>query len=216
VPRVEDGIEVIEGETIAILYDGPKCIHARFCVTGAPKVFLANVKGPWIDPDAMDTELLAGIAHACPSGAIRYRRKDGRPEEAAPPVNLIAIREGGPYAVRADIILDGEPAHFRATLCRCGGSKRKPFCDGTHHEIAFAATGEPPTGEAGMVPVRDGPLAIDPQMDGPLQMRGNLEITSGTGRVVARVTNAKLCRCGGSATKPFCDGTHARIGFRSS
>jgi CDGSH-type Zn-finger protein/uncharacterized Fe-S cluster protein YjdI len=216
VPVIEDGIEVIEGEKIAILYDGPKCIHARFCVTGAPKVFLANVQGPWINPDAMDVELLAGIAHACPSGAIRYRRKDGRPEEPTPPVNLIAIREGGPYAVHADIQLDGEPAHFRATLCRCGGSKRKPFCDGTHHEINFSATGEPPTGAADMLPVRDGPLAIDPQMDGPLQVRGNLEITSGTGRVVARVTNARLCRCGGSANKPFCDNTHARIGFRSS
>jgi CDGSH-type Zn-finger protein len=59
-------------------------------------------------------------------------------------------------------------------------------------------------------------LAIDPQMNGPLRVRGNLEITSGTGRVVARVTSAALCRCGGSATKPFCDGTHAKIGFRSA
>jgi hypothetical protein len=78
------------------------------------------------------------------------------------------------------------------------------------------ATGEPPTGVADMLPVRDGELAIEPLTDGPLQVRGNLEITSGTGRVVARVTSAKLCRCGGSANKPFCDGTHARIGFRSS
>jgi CDGSH-type Zn-finger protein len=46
--------------------------------------------------------------------------------------------------------------------------------------------------------------------------RGNLEITSGTGRRVACVTQARLCRCGGSATKPFCDGTHTRIGFRST
>ena len=66
-----------------------------------------------------------------------------------------------------------------------------------------------------MLPLRDGPLAIDPQTDGPLQLRGSLEITSGTGRVVARVTAARLCRCGGSNTKPFCDGTHSRIGFRS-
>jgi CDGSH-type Zn-finger protein len=64
--------------------------------------------------------------------------------------------------------------------------------------------------------VRDGTLAIEPQPDGPLRVRGNLELTSGTGRVVARVTAAHLCRCGGSANKPFCDGTHAKIGFRSS
>ena len=70
--------------------------------------------------------------------------------------------------------------------------------------------------ETEMLPVRDGVLAIDPQPDGPLAIRGNLEITSGTGRVVARVTSARLCRCGGSASKPFCDGTHARIGFKSS
>ncbi|HSU39517.1 MAG TPA: CDGSH iron-sulfur domain-containing protein, partial [Polyangiaceae bacterium] len=133
------------------------------------------------------------------------------------PVNLVSVREGGPYAVRADMLLDGErAAGYRATLCRCGGSKNKPFCDGTHKTIPFTATGEPPTGVADMLPVRDGELAIDPLTDGPLQVRGNLEITSGTGRVVARVTSAKLCRCGGSANKPFCDGTHARIGFRSS
>ncbi len=164
----------------------------------------------------MSVEGLVEIAHACPSGAIRYERKDGAANEKAPPVNLIAVREAGPYAVRGDILLDGEPANFRATLCRCGASKNKPYCDGSHHEIGFSASGEPPTGAADMLTVRDGPLAIDPQMDGPLQVRGNLEITSGTGRVVARVTQARLCRCGASNTKPFCDNSHARIGFKST
>jgi CDGSH-type Zn-finger protein len=54
-----------------------------------------------------------------------------------------------------------------------------------------------------------------PVTDGPLQATGNLEICSGTGRTVSRTENARLCRCGGSGNKPFCDGTHARIGFRS-
>lgn len=85
----------------------------------------AAIPGPWINPDALDVEALVGIAHVCPSGAIRYRRKDGRPEEKAPPVNLGAIREAGPYAVREDILLDGEPAGFRLTLCRCGTSKNR-------------------------------------------------------------------------------------------
>jgi CDGSH-type Zn-finger protein len=66
-----------------------------------------------------------------------------------------------------------------------------------------------------MLAVRDGPLHIDPQADGPLRVRGNLETTAGTGCVVARLQSAKLCRCGGSANKPFCDGTHMRNGFRS-
>jgi CDGSH-type Zn-finger protein/uncharacterized Fe-S cluster protein YjdI len=216
VPRVVDGVEAIEGKKLTLLYDGKKCIHSRWCVTWGPNVFLANVKGPWIKPDALDVERLAEIAHLCPSGAIRYRRKDGHPDEEAPLVNLVTVREGGPYAVRADIRLDGATAHYRATLCRCGASKNKPYCDGSHHEIGFAATGEPASGKTDMLPVRDGPLAIDPQTDGPLQVRGNVEIISGTGRVVARTVSAKLCRCGGSSTKPFCDGTHVRIGFRST
>ena len=180
-------------------------------------MFLANVKGSWIFPDAMDAERVAEIAHACPSGAIRYERKDGRPDEAPPPVNLIAVREAGPYAVRADIRLDGKSAHYRATLCRCGASKNKPFCDGSHHDVEVRGQRRARDGRGPiMLAARDGPLAIDPELDGPLQVRGNLEITSGTGRRVACVTQARLCRCGGSATKPFCDGTHARIGFRST
>ena len=217
VPTIIDGVEYIEGKGLTLLYDVKKCIHARFCVTGAPQVFLANVKGPWIVPDAIRTEALVEIAHACPSGAIRYQRKDAVADEAPPPVNLISIREAGPYAVRANLKLDGSPAGpYRATLCRCGVSNNKPFCDGTHHEVKFSATGEPPTGKADMLEQRGGELTIDPQLDGPLKVRGNLEITSGTGRVVARVVQANLCRCGASNNKPFCDGSHAHIGFRSN
>ena len=211
---VQDGIEQVEGEKLSLLFDAKRCIHARFCVTGAPKVFLANVQGAWLFPDAMDVERLAEIAHACPSGAIQYKRRDGRPDETPPPVNLAATREAGPYAFRGDLRLSGRPAGFRATLCRCGASKNKPFCDGSHHDAGFTASGEPPTGSAtDTLPVRDGPLQLDPQRNGPLRVRGNLEIVSGTGRMVARVTSTYLCRCGHSQNKPFCDGSHARVGF---
>jgi CDGSH-type Zn-finger protein/uncharacterized Fe-S cluster protein YjdI len=214
-PTTVNGVETADGRDITLTFEAHRCIHARFCVTGAPSVFLANVKGPWLHPDTLDVERLAAIAQECPSGAIRYRRKDGRPDETAPPVNLASIREAGPYALRGALRLDGVDIGYRATLCRCGASKNKPFCDSSHHEIGFSASGEPPSGKTEMLAVRDGVLAVDPQPDGPLQVRGNLEITSGTGRVVARVTAARLCRCGGSANKPFCDGSHARIGFRS-
>jgi len=209
------GVETVQGRQIELQFEAKRCIHSRFCVTWAPKVFLANVQGPWIHPDAVSVERLVEVAHACPSGAIRYRRKDGAPDEPVPEVNLATVREAGPYAFRAALQIDGVPAGFRATLCRCGASRNKPYCDGSHHEIGFNATGEPPSGKTDMLALRDGALAIDPQANGPLKVRGNLEITSGTGRVVARVTSASLCRCGGSASKPFCDGTHTKIGFRS-
>jgi CDGSH-type Zn-finger protein/uncharacterized Fe-S cluster protein YjdI len=212
---VANGVETVRTPDIELQFEGVRCIHARFCVTGAPKVFLANVKGPWIHPEAMPVADVVEIAHLCPSGAIRYQRRDGGPQEAAPPVNLASVREGGPYAFRAPLIIDGVEHGFRATLCRCGASKHKPFCDGSHHDAGFNATGEPATTQADPIPEVDGPLAIDPQPDGPLAVRGNLQIISGTGRVVARTVTANLCRCGGSASKPFCDGTHARIGFRS-
>jgi CDGSH-type Zn-finger protein/uncharacterized Fe-S cluster protein YjdI len=216
-PTTVDGVDYIEGRKLTLVYEGKKCIHARFCVTGAPGVFIANIKGPWIQPDAVTTEALVEIAHGCPSGAIRYRRKDGTPDEAPPPVNLLAIREAGPYAFRGELDIDGMTDVYRATLCRCGASKNKPYCDGSHHEVKFSASGEPEsTAQTDMLAVRNGRLAVEPLTDGPLHVRGNLEITSGTGRVVARLQQAKLCRCGASNTKPFCDGSHVRVGFQST
>jgi CDGSH-type Zn-finger protein/uncharacterized Fe-S cluster protein YjdI len=211
---VVNGVETVQGRKLELMFEQQRCIHARFCVTGAPHVFLANVQGPWIHPDAMDVEAVAEIAHACPSGAIRYRRKDGRPDEQAPPVNLITIREAGPYAFRGQLTINGAPAGLRATLCRCGASKNKPFCDSSHHDAGFTASGEPPTGsKTDMLAVRDGVLDVQALPNGPLQVKGNMEIVSGTGRVVSRMTTAYLCRCGASANKPFCDGSHAKIGF---
>ena len=215
-PSGSAGVETVQGRQIELQFEAKRCIHSRFCVTWAPRVFLANVQGPWLHPDAVPVERLVEVAHACPSGAIRYRRKDGAPDEPVPEVNLATVREAGPYAFRAALQIDGVPAGFRATLCRCGASRNKPYCDGSHHEIGFNATGEPPSGKTDMLPLRAGVLAIDPQANGPLRVRGNLEITGGTGRVVARVTSAYLCRCGGSANKPFCDGTHTKIGFKSA
>ena len=131
-------------------------------------------------------------------------------------MNLATIRESGPIAFRAELAINGRPAGFRVTLCRCGASANKPYCDGSHKESGFAASGEPPTKTADALAKRDGTLQIDPEPNGPLSVSGNLEIVSGTGRIVARVSDARLCRCGASQNKPFCDGTHARIGFRAA
>jgi CDGSH-type Zn-finger protein len=153
------------------------------------------------------------VARSCPSGAITYQRLDGGEQEDAPPVNQLRVRERGPLAVLAQLEIAGQPPCYRATLCRCGASKNKPYCDGSHAAIGFEATGEPATIPTEPLAVRGGPLNVTPLKNGPLRARGPLEVLSGTGRTVRRVTQAMLCRCGGSANKPYCDGTHARNGF---
>jgi CDGSH-type Zn-finger protein len=65
------------------------------------------------------------------------------------------------------------------------------------------------------LPVRNGPLSIAPQTNGPLKVSGSLEVVSGTGRTINRTTVTFLCRCGGSANKPYCDGSHKKNGFRA-
>ena len=208
--------EVVVGEHAVLAFDTGRCIHARFCVTGAPKTFLANVKGPWLHPDASDPALLSTIAFQCPSGAITLRRTDGGTNETAPQVNALRIRENGPLALHADLRIDGRPDGFRRTLCRCGQSTAKPYCDGSHStKIDFQASGEPATRTDEPLTVRDGPLDVQPLLNGPLLVSGPLEVCSGTGRTVARTHSARLCRCGASANKPFCDNSHARVGFRS-
>ncbi|MFY0080376.1 CDGSH iron-sulfur domain-containing protein, partial [Acinetobacter baumannii] len=80
----------------------------------------------------------------------------GGREEAAPPINLVQLRENGPIGFRAELLLDGQPIGYRATLCRCGASKNKPFCDGSHNAIHFQATGEPATKDSQPLAERGG------------------------------------------------------------
>ena len=53
--------------------------------------------------------------------------------------------------------------------------------------------------------------------DGPLMVDGECQVTDGQGNVLPGKDDNKifLCRCGSSANKPFCDGSHKRIGFKS-
>ncbi len=206
-------VEVAVGRAATIFFEGRRCIHSRHCVLDAPTVFKANTPGEWIYPDTVSAEQLIATAHNCPSGAIRYQRHDGNADEAAPPVNQLRIRENGPYAIHAPLSIAGIDDGFRATLCRCGQSNNKPWCDGAHVGAGFVASGEPKSGSVDPLKVRDGPLAIAPMQNGALHVVGNLEICAGTGRTVARVTEAKLCRCGHSQNKPFCDLSHLAAGF---
>ena len=207
--------EIVTGRDVTIRFDARRCVHSRNCVLGHPEIFVPNVPGEWIHPDAASAEVAMHVALACPSGAIRVTRNDGSASsDTAPIVNTVRLRENGPLAFEAELQIKGQPqASPRATLCRCGQSANKPFCDGAHAAAGFTATGEPGVKEFAALEPRNGPLNVQPLTNGPLMVAGNLEVVSGTGRTENKVTKVFLCRCGQSKTKPYCDGSHKAAGF---
>lgn len=135
-----DKRENYPGKRITIHDNRGICSHAGFCTDGLSAVFKMKEE-PWIDPDGAEVEEIINTIKKCPSGALSYsiddvehRDRMGKP--------LVKVTKNGPYAFSGGIRLNnqaqGEGAsaeHF--TLCRCGGSKNKPFCDGTHWHIGF-------------------------------------------------------------------------------
>jgi CDGSH-type Zn-finger protein len=128
------------GKQITIFDNRSICAHAGFCTDCLKKVFRMKAE-PWIDPDGATVAEVIATIEKCPSGALSYAR-DG--VEAPPPLRepIVTVMNDGPYAVTGGIELtavafgDGASReHY--TLCRCGGSKNKPFCDGTHWSIGF-------------------------------------------------------------------------------
>jgi len=210
-----DKTQVYEGKEITVYFESKRCIHSGKCVHGLPGVFRANVKGPWIDPDAADVGELAALINTCPSGALRYERTDGGAAEAAPEINTITMEADGPLQVHADYSINGEKGvAFRASLCRCGASGNKPYCDNAHKAAGFSDSGLVNPGNVDAISTT-GPLNIDAALDGPLLIEGCCEIRNAGGAPVSRGERTALCRCGASKNKPFCDGSHAIVGFKS-
>lgn len=204
--------ETAEGNGVQLHFRAARCIHSRHCVLDRPDVFVPNVQGEWLHPERASAAEIAELAHRCPSGAITYERTDGGPNEAAPRVNVVRVLENGPLAFHGELDIQGHGKEFRGTLCRCGLSAHKPFCDGSHTR-GFQASGEPAAAQSEALAVRGGPLSITPTPNGPLGVTGPLEIVSGTGRTLNRTQRVFLCRCGASGNKPYCDGSHKKVGF---
>lgn len=117
------------------------CAHAGFCSAALPAVFRTHDE-PFIDPTAADIDAIVAQVKHCPSGALSYSidREEYRDLARAP---TITISADGPYYVTGGIqLIGGDPGAEGAStehyaLCRCGGSKNKPFCDGTHWYNSF-------------------------------------------------------------------------------
>jgi len=130
--------EYTNGEII-VYWKPEKCVHSQNCVRGLPQVFDRSAR-PWINLENADTEDIIRVVESCPTGALTYRREGEFQEPAA----CINVKAKGPLLVTGNCrLLDSEGNELEScgpfTLCRCGGSKRKPFCDGTHVKIGFEA-----------------------------------------------------------------------------
>ena len=138
--RVEDKLENYEGEQITIHDNRGICAHAGRCTDGLPSIFRLKQE-PWIDPNTAGSEEIIAVIGKCPSGALSYsidgvehRDREGEPAIFVAP-NGPYVVSGGPELLETPRGEGASTEHF--TLCRCGGSKNKPFCDGTHWHIQF-------------------------------------------------------------------------------
>jgi CDGSH-type Zn-finger protein/uncharacterized Fe-S cluster protein YjdI len=207
-----------EGEHILVSYDPRRCTHAEACVRGLPEVF-DRVRRPWVDPSGAPAARIAEVVMRCPSGALHFARLDGGAEEPTPIRNMVTVEADGPLNVRGDLEIeteDGIVRDTRASLCRCGASTNKPFCDGSHRDAGFSHDGALKLGTPIAPPPSDvdGPLGVRPSFRGPLLLSGVLELRSSDLATYARIQHPALCRCGQSGRKPFCDATHQDVGFR--
>jgi CDGSH-type Zn-finger protein/uncharacterized Fe-S cluster protein YjdI len=204
-----------EGRGGIVTYDVKRCIHSAECVHGLPAVFDSNAK-PWINPDGADAAALATVVDRCPSGALHVVRADGV-AELAPAQNTATLTADGPTYLRGDLALMAPDdsvtlGDTRMALCRCGASQNKPLCDGSHRKSGFRHDGALRAGERPAAPVASGRLSIRANSNGPLILTGALTLMGTNGRTSYAQTTF-LCRCGASANKPYCDGTHKKIGF---
>jgi uncharacterized Fe-S cluster protein YjdI/CDGSH-type Zn-finger protein len=137
--------KVYRGTDIEVSFDLDICIHIAECLRGERSVFQLD-RRPWVLPDAGEADTVADVVLRCPSGALQFRRLDGGREETHDGTTVTPIRDGplfvvGEIEVRRD---DGTVEKLpRATLCRCGLSNHKPFCDNEHLKQGFKAPGMP-------------------------------------------------------------------------
>ncbi|MEM9953517.1 MAG: CDGSH iron-sulfur domain-containing protein [Chloroflexota bacterium] len=206
------------GDDVDITFSLKRCIHARECVNRLSEVFDVE-KRPWINPDGASADEIATVVRSCPSGALHYDRKDGGEAEPTPETNRFILWQDGPVQVIGDLSITGATVDIaeetRATLCRCGASEQKPFCDNSHKKIDFVA--EPFESNKAPDPEADvsGKMTLTPFANGPVGVEGNFQIEDADGNVLYKGTKTALCRCGHSSSKPFCDGTHHSIDFQA-
>jgi len=128
------------GKKITIHDNRAACSHSAECIRNLESVFSLGQR-PWINPDGASVDEIIAAVRKCPSGALSYS-VDNIEYRDFGQEPMVTVTKNGPYHVTGGIELVGSDwaqgvskEHY--TLCRCGASKNKPFCDGSHYAIKF-------------------------------------------------------------------------------
>lgn len=145
-----DDRDYTNGE-ITVFWKPNACIHATTCFVKLRKVFDPG-KRPWINMDGAPTDDIIRIVDECPTDAITWKfnnelteaeveesmnRKEGPEKVPTPPATKITIIENGPALIKGnfevvDVMGEKIETSSQIAICRCGGSKNLPYCDGSH------------------------------------------------------------------------------------
>ncbi|MFW9996256.1 MAG: CDGSH iron-sulfur domain-containing protein [Candidatus Odinarchaeota archaeon] len=139
--RKEDKTIEYAGTNITIIDNSGVCSSSSKCTDNVPEVFKSGQK-PWIHPDGTDDiRKLVKAIEQCPSGALSYKIGTQRIQDLdREPV--IKVAKNGPlefvgYIELIDDMNSQPESKEHYTLCRCGASKNKPFCDARHKKAGF-------------------------------------------------------------------------------
>ena len=124
---------------ITIAWKPDVCAHATHCWKNLPQVFSPRSK-PWVNIEGASSEQIMEQVKQCPSGALSYVKNEAdRPEEKA--AVEVKIIPGGPAVLIGEVCVvhkDGsKEVRPKTSICRCGLSSNKPFCDGSHRDSGF-------------------------------------------------------------------------------
>lgn len=215
-----DRVHTFKSDGITVTWSHRRCTHAAECVMRLPTVFEPG-RVPWVDATAASSAAIADVVQRCPTGALHFERHDGGAAEAVPTANTVLVSRDGPLLLRGDIEVRDDDGNVllrdtRVALCRCGLSKTKPLCDNAHRAARFRDPGAIASEDAVQDPGGSGSaLCVTPHEHESLELSGPFVVGSSDGQTMQAGTSVWLCRCGGSQDKPFCDGSHARVGFKS-